>query len=244
MHGFTRTLMGKTMASVLVTGANRGLGLEFVRQLAVRGDRVIAACRHPGRARELNEVAFAHPGHVHVLPLDLARTASIDELAREAAMVAESIDLLINNAGVLHDGERFGALDGEALESSLRINAVGPLLLIQALAGMLRKGSDAKVANISSIVGSIERTATFRSPGYAIGKAALNMATRQIAMALRDDGISAFALHPGWVKTDMGTARAPLEPPESISDLLTVIDASSMEDSGSFRDYKGETIPW
>ncbi len=232
------------MASVLVTGANRGLGLEFVRQLAARGDRIIAACRHPGRARELNAVAFEHPGHVHVLPLDLTRTASIDELAREAAMVAESIDLLINNAGVLPEGERFGELDAEALELSLRTNAVGPLLLIQALADLLRRGNSARVVNISSIVGSIERTETFRSPSYAIGKAALNMVTRQSALALNDDGISVFALHPGWVKTDMGTARAPLEPPESIASMLAVIDASGMTDSGSFRDNNNKVLPW
>ncbi len=232
------------MANVLITGANRGLGLEFARQFAARGDRVIAACRQPGKARELNELAFAYPGHVKVLPIDIAKPASIAELAREAAMVAESIDIAINNAGVLPDGERFGEIAADALELSVRTNAIGPLLLTQALVPLLAKGVNPRVVNLSSILGSIGSTEAFGTPSYAIGKAALNMATKQSALALRADGITVFALHPGWVQTDMGTSRAPLMPNESVTGLVRVIDASTLADTGTLRDYRGRPLPW
>lgn len=232
------------MARYLVTGASRGLGLEFVRQLAARGDRIVAACRQPGKARELNELAFAYPGHVKVLPVDLTRPASIAELAREAAMVGDAIDVAINNAGVLPDGERFGEIAADSLELSLRTNAIGPLLLTQALLPLLGKGVAPRVVNLSSILGSIGSTQSFGTPSYAIGKAALNMATRQSALALRDQGIAVFALHPGWVATDMGTARAPLAPADSVAGMLRVIDASTLADTGTLRDWQGLPLPW
>lgn len=232
------------MSRALVTGANRGLGLEFTRQLLGRGWRVIAACRHPGRATELNALAFAHPGHVHVLPLDLAKPASIAELAREAGMVCDALDLLVNNAGQLVAGERFGHLDAEALMSSFRTNAVGPLLLTEAMVPLLTRGSDARVANLSSVMGSIARVREFRSPSYAMSKAALNMATVQLAHALQPSGIRVFALHPGWVRTDMGGEQADLAPPDAVSGMLDVILASGDADAGSLRDWRGESLPW
>ena len=125
----------------LVTGANRGIGLEFVRQLLVRGDRVIATCRQPGKAAGLNTLGGEHPGRLHVLPLDVASEKSRAELVRELPLVLGEdgrLDLLINNAGVLHSGERFGQLRQETLEDSLRINAIGPLLLAQAVARFMR----------------------------------------------------------------------------------------------------------
>lgn len=232
------------MQRVLVTGANRGLGLEFVRQLLARGDRVIAACRHPGRATELTAQAAAHPGHLHVLPLDVAKAASIAELAREAAMLFDGLDLLINNAGQLVSGERFGSVSAENLESSLRSNTIGPLLLTQALAPLLAKGERARVANLSSVIGSIAGTSEFRTPSYAISKAALNMVTRLLAAALAPEGVCVISLHPGWVQTDMGGAQAPVTPPDSVRGLLRVIDALQMEHSGSFRDWQGQPVAW
>ncbi len=232
------------MATCLITGASRGLGLEFARQFAARGDRVVAACRQPAKSRELNELAFAHPGFVKLLPVDVTRPTSIAGLARESAMLFDAIDIAVNNAGVLPDGERFGDIVAENLELSLRTNAIGPLLLTQALVPLLAKGVAPRVANISSMLGSIGSTSAFGTPSYAIGKAALNMATRQSALALREQGITVFALHPGWVATDMGTARAPLEPAESVAGMLRVIDASTLEDAGTFRDWQGHTLPW
>ena len=232
------------MQRVLVTGANRGLGLEFVLQLLARGDRVIATCRQPGRATELTAQAAAHPGHLHVLPLDVTKPASIAELAREAAMLFDGLDLLINNAGQLVPGERYGQVAAEHVEASLRGNAIGPLLLTQALTPLLARGSQARVANLSSVIGSIAGTREFRTPSFAISKAALIMATRLLAPALATEGVSVIALHPGWVNTDMGGAQAPLSPPESVAGLLRVIGALTPERSGEFRDWQGDSVAW
>lgn len=232
------------MQRVLVTGANRGLGLEFVRQLLARGDRVIAACRHPGRANELTAQAAAHPGRLHVLPLDLGRDASIAELAREAQMLFDGLDLLIGNAGVLVAGERFGQLRAEDLESSFRSNAAGPLLLVQALAPLLARGNAPWVAHVSSVMGSIASTESFRSPSYGMSKAALNMATVQLAHALQADGVRCVALHPGWVRTDMGGPNASIEPTEAVAGMLGVIARLGAGDSGRFLDHRGQPLPW
>jgi NAD(P)-dependent dehydrogenase (short-subunit alcohol dehydrogenase family) len=232
----------------LVTGANRGIGLAFVQQLLARGDRVVATCRHPGKAPALNSLAGEYPGHLHVLPLDVADARSRAELVRELPLVHSdavqkpSIDLLINNAGVLHSGERFGALTDAHLEDSFRINASGPLLLTQALAPMLADG--ARVANISSQLGSIANTARFGTPSYNVSKAAQNMATVLLAHALRDRGIKVVALHPGWVQTDMGGDGAQITTDASVSGLLRVIDGLSADDSGRFLDWRGEALPW
>ncbi len=230
----------------LVTGANRGLGLEFVRQLLSRGDRVTATARHPGRANELNRLVGEHPGQLHVLPLDVASPRSHAELVRELPLAGGDapplIDLLINNAGVLHSGERFGEVSCGNLDDGLRTNASGPFLLTQALAPSLANG--ATVANISSRLGSIASTRSFSTPTYAIAKAALNMATVLLSNALSDRGITVIALHPGWVRTDMGGASAEIEPSDAVSALLAVIGRASTADNGSFFDRHGAAVPW
>ena len=229
----------------LVTGANRGLGLEFVRQLLADDARVVATCRQPGKATALNQLAAEHPGHLKVLPLDVGDARSRDELVREWPMAAGEdarIGLLINNAGVLHSGERFGTLSADVLDDSLRINVTGPLLLTQALAPLLADG--ARVANLSSQLGSIANTSRFGTPSYAISKAAQNMATVQLAHALRARGIVVVALHPGWVQTDMGGAGASEVPEASVAGLRRVIAGLRDADSGRFLDFNGKTLPW
>ena len=228
----------------LVTGANRGLGLEFVRQLLAAGARVVAACRHPGRAHELTLQAAAHPGHLHVLPLDVARPATIGELVRETALVFDGLDLLVNNAGMLVAGERFGAVEAESLEASFRTNAAGPLLLTQALAPLLARGERPRVGNVSSVLGSIASVREFRTPSYALSKAALNMATALLARALAPQGIAVVALHPGWARTDMGGAQAEVEPRDAVAGLLRVLHGLDLAASGGFRDWQGRALPW
>jgi NAD(P)-dependent dehydrogenase (short-subunit alcohol dehydrogenase family) len=232
------------MQRCLISGANRGLGLEFARQLLRRNARVVATARHPGRALELNELAAAHPGHLHILPLDVTSQASIHELAREAATLLDGLDLLINNAGLLPAGERFGSLDPEVLDASFRTNARGPLLLTEALRELLKHGERAVVANIGSVIGSVAQTQAFRTPSYAIGKAAQNMVTRLLAAALAGDGITVLALHPGWVRTEMGGAKAPLGPEEAVARLLGVLEGATTERSGMFLDGDGNALPW
>ena len=234
--------MAAPLRRSIVTGANRGLGLEFTRQLLARGDHVVAACRHPGKASELNHLAGEYPGRLHVLPLDVAEEKSRTAFARELPLVADGIDLLINNAGVLHSGERWGSVSEANLADSLRTNAMGPFLLTQALASQLAER--ATVANISSGMGSISDDPDFHSPSYRISKAALNMATRMLARALESRGIPVIALCPGWVRTDMGGSSAQITPPESVSALLQVIDAVTPERSGGFFDRFGKPMPW
>lgn len=228
----------------LVTGANRGLGLEFVRQLLARGDHVIAACRQPGKATTLNLLAGEHPGRLQVLPLDLADPRTHAALAAEVPLVTdeEPLDLLINNAGVLRGGERFGQVRPSDLDASFHTNAAGPFLLTQALAPQLAEG--ATVANISSEVGSIALRQEFRTPSYAMGKAAQNMATSLLAQALAPRGIKVVALHPGWVRTDMGGAQATLSAQESVAGLLRVLHQLTLDQSGEFFDWQGQPLPW
>ena len=231
--------------NVLVTGANRGIGLEFCRQLLAAGDHVIATCRQPGKATALNTLAGEYPGRLHVLPLDVAQPKSRAELVRELPLVLGDdarIDLLVNNAGVLHSGERFGHLDQAVLEDSLRINAIGPFLLSEAVAPLLAYG--ARIANLSSVMGSITRQGAFRSPSYGASKAAQNLLNAQLAHALAARDIRVLSLHPGWVQTDMGGAGAEVTPAASVAGLLEVIDAATPAQSGSFLDWRGQTVPW
>ena len=243
--------------TALVTGANRGIGLEFVRQLLARGDHVVAACRHPGKASALNALAGEHPGRLHVLPLDVADAKSRASLLHDLPLVLGDdgrIDLLLNNAGVLHSGERFGHVEQAMLDDSLRTNAIGPFLLAQALVPLLcdvapghadDTGSPRTViANISSQLGSIANTTRFGTPSYAISKAAQNMASVLLARALAERGIVVLALHPGWVQTEMGGAQAQVTPADAVAGLLRVIDAATPAQSGTFLDWRGEALPW
>jgi len=232
------------MAQFLVTGANRGLGIEFVRQLLARGDRVIACCRHVARASELNRLSGEYPGHLKVLPLDVAEPRSIGELAREIDMLDVRIDTLINNAGVLTPGEAFGAVEAKSLDQAFATNAAGPFLLTQALAPRLADA--AKVIAISSGLGSIARAARFGTPSYNISKAALNMVVRMLGFALAERRIAVLALSPGWVKTEMGGAGADLEPAQSVANMLKVIDALHFDadNIGHFLGSSGNAVPW
>ncbi len=243
--------------TALVTGANRGIGLEFVRQLLARGDHVVAACRHPGKASALNTLAGEHPGRLHVLPLDVADAKSRASLLHDLPLVLGDdgrIDLLLNNAGVLHSGERFGHVEQAMLDDSLRTNAIGPFLLAQALVPLLcdvapghadDTGSPRTViANISSQLGSIANTTRFGTPSYAISKAAQNMASVLLARALAERGIVVLALHPGWVQTEMGGAQAQVTPADAVAGLLRVIDAATPSRSGAFLDWRGASLPW
>jgi NAD(P)-dependent dehydrogenase (short-subunit alcohol dehydrogenase family) len=230
------------MLQALVTGANRGLGLEMTRQLLARGDRVVAACRHPGKALPLTRLAGEHPGKLHVMPLDLTDVRSIEELARQVGTLDLDVELLINNAGVLVEGERFGSIDAKSLRDSFAANAEGPFLLTQALNAHIADG--ARIVNLSSTLGSIARTDSLYSPSYAISKAALNMATRLLSIALRERGIIVVALSPGWVRTDMGGAGAPTIPEQAVASMLRIVDHLQKSDDGRFLSQNGETIPW
>ena len=260
--------------NAVVTGANRGLGLEFTRQLLARGDRVVATCRQPGKATELNALVGHHPGRLRVVPLDVADATSRTALVAELPLVLEEddrIDLLINNAGVLHSGERFGHLQQATLEDSLRTNAIAPLLLAQALVPWFANAAEGGglpinqasigerldrqpapfdtshhpvIANLSSQLGSIAGVTRFGAPSYAISKAAQNMATAQLAKALQARGVVVLALHPGWAQTAMGGPQATDAPADVVAGMLGVIEAATLAQSGGFFDWRGQTLPW
>ena len=228
----------------LISGANRGIGLEFTRQLLARGEHVIAACRHPGKATALNALAGEHPGRLHVLPLDVADPKSRASLVHDLPLVLgdDRLDLLVNNAGVLHSGERFGHVEAAILEDSFRTNAIGPFLLAQALAPLLNDG--ARIANLSSVMASIASRGEFRSPSYCASKAAQNMLTVQLAQAVAERDIVVLALHPGWVQTEMGGEHATVPTADAVRGLLQVVDGATPAQSGSFLDWRGGALPW
>lgn len=191
---------------------------------------------------ELTRLAGEHPGHLTVLPLALPDARSIAEIVREIEALDVRIGLLINNAGMLVSGERFGSIEAKSLHDSFAANAQGPLLLTQALAPRL--ADHAKVINLSSGLASIAGADSLYSPSYSISKAALNMASKLLSIALVDRGIIVVALSPGWVQTDMGGVGATLTPAQSITAMLRVIDGLQISDTGAFFSHGGTPIAW
>lgn len=222
---------------VVVTGANRGIGLELVRQLLARGDRVEAACRRPDEAHEL----CATGARVHAV--DVSDGASVAEFAR--ALGDAAIDLVINNAGVYGDlRQRLADFDYESATRTFEVNALGALRVSQALLPHLRRGSGKKLAHISSVLGSLSATSAPDNLAYRMSKAALNMIARSIAFELADDRIISIAVHPGWVRTAMGGPDAPTTAGEAADAILARIDAATVSDSGEFMDTRGARCAW
>jgi len=232
--------------TALVTGSNRGLGLEWVRQLAGPVDRLFATCRRPGDADELGELAARHPDTVDVGALDVADSASVDDAVARVRREVDALDLLVNNAGISGGGgaDRYDTVDADTMMEVYRVNAVGPHLLTRALAPLLRTGGSSTVVNVTSQLGSIARTSGGGWQSYKASKAALNMCTRLQAAALEDGGGIVVAMHPGWVRTDMGGSGARLSPADSVAGMLEVIGTLSPDDTGRFLAYDGEQLPW
>lgn len=227
-----------------MTGAGRGLGLEFVHELLTRGDQVIATVRDPTRAKPLQNLGDEYHGQLHVLTLDVADSASFPAFQAAVAVRLPALDLLINNAGILAGGERFGQLRASDLLDAFATNAAGPLLLTQALTPLLQRGNHALVLNISSILGSIASTEGFHTPSYAISKAALNMVGALLREPLAAAGIRVLNLHPGWVRTAMGGAGASLGAEAVARAILDTLHKLPVSVTGVFIDRHGKTLPW
>jgi NAD(P)-dependent dehydrogenase (short-subunit alcohol dehydrogenase family) len=220
------------MATALVTGSNRGIGLSLVKLLKARGDTVIAACRH--ETREL--VAL---GAEIVAGVDVASDQSINDLAEK--LKGRKLDLLINNAGIL-SVESLENLDLAAIQRQMEVNAYGPLRVTQKLLPLLARGS--KVALITSRMGSIGDNGSGRYYGYRMSKAALNAAGKSLSIDLAPRGISVAILHPGMVKTDMTGSHGTVEPDDAVRGLLARIDGLSLENTGTFWHANGDVLPW
>lgn len=234
--------------TAVITGANRGFGLELARALDERGVRVIAGCRNPAAASDLAEVASA------VFELDVGDEASIDGFVDTVRRELDGapLDVLVNNAGI--DARNLGATDDERdvlvqrpehVLSQVNVNAVGPMLLSRKLLDDLRRSTQPRIVNVSSQVGSMEVAATVgRDVGYTVSKAALNMVTVKLAQRLAGDGVIVIALHPGHLRTAMGGAAAPMEPAEAAESVAAMIADLTPADSGTFRRWDGSTHPW
>lgn len=231
--------------NVLITGANRGLGLEFARQYLADGDSVFAACRSPEQAAELRQLKASSQGRLEIIGLDVTSEASIATAALSLQTLANSLDILINNAGIA-EWAGLSAVSTDIFQKVFRTNVAAPVLVTRAMLPLLKRGKSPKVINISSRLGSI----AWRDPGstsdyaYSTSKAALNMVTKQLAHDLREDGIVVVAQSPGWVRTDMGGAEAPLSPTQSVSSMRALIARYSHGDSGRFVDYDGKVLPY
>lgn len=234
------------MKRVLITGANRGIGLEFVRQCLDRGDRVFAACRNPAGASQLHALAAAAQQQLTLMPLDLSNDASIAAAARLVAEYTPALDLLVNNAAILGKARAIDAIDPADMLAVLRVNAVGPLLLIHHCRHLLLAGEAPQIANISSESGCITAQGGFRQSAYTYGgsKTLLNMYTRILAHDPHLRGVAAYAIHPGWVQTDMGGMDATLTPRQSVRSMLKAIAGFKQDDSGKFFNWQGKRLPW
>jgi NAD(P)-dependent dehydrogenase (short-subunit alcohol dehydrogenase family) len=224
--------------TVLVTGAGRGVGLEFARQYAADGWRVIATCRDPGKASALRGLK----GDVDVRALDVADLDAIAKLAD--ALQDEAIDVLINNAGIMGGSQSLGSIDYEDFARALRVNAMAPLRLAECFAPHVARGTDKRIASLSSIMGSIGNNASGGYYNYRASKAALNAAMKSLAADLAPKGIVVVVFHPGWVRTDMGGASAPVTPEASVAGMRALIAGLKPADAGRFFTYEGRELPW
>lgn len=219
------------MATILITGANRGIGLEMARRYSARGDEVIAVCRESSKELDI-------PGIRTIAGIDVTSTESVTRLVQE--LQGKNIDRLVNNAGIL-DRNNLGSLDRESMERQYRVNALGPLLVTDALRSNLTQGS--RVFIITSRMGSIDDNTSGGSYGYRMSKAAVNMAGKSLSVDLEKAGIAVFLLHPGWVSTGM-TGHTGISVQDSVRGLIERMDALDISQTGTFWHQEGYELPW
>ncbi|MEE8548186.1 MAG: SDR family oxidoreductase [Alphaproteobacteria bacterium] len=226
------------MPTVLITGANRGIGLEFARQYAEAGYRVHAACRTPGSADALASLGERVTLHA----LDVTDHGRIEALA--AGLEGEAIDIVINNAGIYGDQQELGKIDYAAWEEVMRVNTLAPLKMAECFLPHLEAGKMKMIASLTSRMGSIAENDAGGVYIYRSSKAALNAAARSLALDLAPRGITVIVFHPGWVKTDMGGAGALIDAETSVGGMRAVIKGAGPKDSGRFFNYDGTEVPW
>jgi NAD(P)-dependent dehydrogenase (short-subunit alcohol dehydrogenase family) len=234
--------METLMRTVLITGANRGIGLEHARRYAERGARVFATARKPDEADELAALAKRHT-EVEVLAYD-----AMDDDAPAALkdrIGAEPLDLMFANAGAMGARRQsFGDVDTEAVLNLIHVNALAPLKLAEALADNVAKSDRKVMAFQTSLMGSIEDNGSGGAYAYRLSKAALNMVGKSVANDLRGRGVIAVLLHPGWVRTRMGGPSGKISVEECVEGQQRILDALTPEQSGRFFNYDGRELPW
>jgi NAD(P)-dependent dehydrogenase (short-subunit alcohol dehydrogenase family) len=225
-----------TGRTVLITGANRGIGLELARQYSADGWQVIGTARRPDAAIELRDLG------AQVVQLDVTDQESVERLAEELGDA--SIDMLINNAGILPMARTISDVNFDDFNRAIAVNTVGPIRVTQALLANLRAGTGRTVINISSNLGSIAENTGGGFYGYRESKAALNMFTKSLSAELKADGFTCVVMHPGWVQTDMGGSSAPVTVQQSANGIRAVIANLTPADTGTYWTFEGEQMPW
>ncbi len=229
---------------VAVTGANRGLGLGFVKRLLELGHTVYAGVRLKENMETVKSFAGHGSGSLFVHQLDITDDASVREFS--GWLPSKSLDMLINNAAIIDKNHRFPNIDIDVVRNVVEVNAYGQLRVALALVSRLENGNSPKIVNISSILGSIRLVESMGTSwfGYRVGKAALNMIMRLLAFDLRSRGIAVFLVHPGVMRTRMTDFSGFLDPYDSASMILETVASKSIADTGTFFDYQGNPIPW
>lgn len=230
--------MSKTF---VITGTSHGIGLEMVRQLSEKGQRICALARNPKKSQALMELKSKYAGQISLFDVDVTSDEDVQSFLKDLKDDTV-VDVLINNAGIYGANENFEDLSLDDIQRTFATNALGPMRLTRALLPYLRKAENPKVIHITSVMGSIADNSGGGSYGYRISKAALNMFHKSFSVEFPD--VMSLVIHPGWVKTKMGGPQAPLEPASSVSGILSVIDKATHKDSGKFLDYNGNELPW
>ncbi|MEO8464548.1 MAG: SDR family oxidoreductase [Gammaproteobacteria bacterium] len=230
------------MSTIVITGANRGIGLALATVYAERGDTVFACCRAPSKAGDLLALAKQHT--VTVATLDVADDKSVAALAQQLGSAA--VDTLINNAGISGgppEEQTATSMNFAAWADAFNVNALGPVRVMQALLPALKRSRNAKVMSVTSQLGAMSLDMTF-ALGYSASKAALNKFMRLAAPELKSHGVAVGVVHPGWVKTDMGGAGASITPRESAAGIANVVDQLSLQNTGGFWKWNGSRHDW
>lgn len=240
------------MPTILITGTSRGLGLECVRQYAAEGWQVLACVRKPDTASELQALASAHASRIRVLKLDVENHSEIDQLARE--LTGTSIDVLLNSAGTMGSGSfakdgiafgSFGTSNFTDWEKVFRLNVIGPMKMAEAFVEHVARSQQKKIVTLTSMLGSVAINRIGGLYAYRASKAAVNAIMKSMAIDLaKSHGIVATALHPGWVRTDLGGPRADIDAPASVAGMRQVIASLTPDKAGRFWVYDGSELPW
>ncbi len=229
---------------IMITGSNRGIGLEYVRQLLARGDQVFAACRNPESAQELQTLKDQYASQLSIIKMEVSDESSVSAAYEEVSKQVDALDIIINNAAINPGDESLDDIKKSVLMQTFEVNVAGVMTVTQQFIPLLQQDDNPRLVNISSGVASLARGGAGKLYSYNISKTALNMLNLMLHKDLQPMGVITLSMSPGWVKTDMGGDGAQLEPEYSIRHQLQVIDGLTPEDSGRFVDFDGEDIPW
>jgi len=230
------------MTNILITGANRGLGLGFVKRYLEKKVNVICTTRRIPESKELLACKAQYPNNLEILELDLLKEDAASSLAK--LLKYKPIDILINNAGVGSSNQHFEAVSSKPWLEVLKVNLIAPLLLTQSIIDNVKKSSTKKIYFLSSQLGSIGENTSGGMYIYRSSKTGLNQIVKSLSVDLMKHKITVISLHPGWVKTDMGGPNAPISVDKSIDGMIRVIETTGIRDTGKFLNYDGRELPW